>query len=82
MLQTFRPARPHVAGASVPLRKAINGLGKGDVLIVCRLGRLARSMRDLLNVLHEISERGASFGRCIHPGQIPLVRLVGLCSRY
>jgi DNA invertase Pin-like site-specific DNA recombinase len=31
------------------------------VLIVYRLDRLARSMRDLLNVLHEISERGASF---------------------
>jgi len=31
------------------------------VLIACRLDRLARSTRDLLNVLAEISDRGASF---------------------
>jgi DNA invertase Pin-like site-specific DNA recombinase len=31
------------------------------VLLVTRLDRLARSTRDLLNVLHEISERGAAF---------------------
>lgn len=43
------------------LRKALNALGKGDTLIVSRLDRLARSMRDLLNVLHEIGERGAFF---------------------
>jgi DNA invertase Pin-like site-specific DNA recombinase len=43
------------------LRRAINALGKGDVLIVSRLDRLARSMRDRLNVLHEVGERGASF---------------------
>jgi len=47
------------------LANTINGLGKNDVLIVCRLDRLARSMRDLLNVLHEISGRGASF-RSLH----------------
>jgi DNA invertase Pin-like site-specific DNA recombinase len=43
------------------LRKALNALGKGDTLIVSRLDRPARSMRDLLNVLHEIGERGAFF---------------------
>jgi DNA invertase Pin-like site-specific DNA recombinase len=31
------------------------------VLVVTRLDRLARSTRDLLNVLHEVSERGAAF---------------------
>jgi DNA invertase Pin-like site-specific DNA recombinase len=31
------------------------------VLIVTRLDRLARSTRDLLNVMHEIAERGAGF---------------------
>jgi DNA invertase Pin-like site-specific DNA recombinase len=36
-------------------------LGEGDRLIVTRLDRLARSTRDLLNVLHTISERGAAF---------------------
>jgi DNA invertase Pin-like site-specific DNA recombinase len=43
------------------LRKAIAALGKGDTLIVTRLDRLARSTRDLLNVLHDVSESGASF---------------------
>ena len=43
------------------LRKALFALGRGDVLMVTRLDRLARSTRDLLNVLHEIGERGAAF---------------------
>jgi DNA invertase Pin-like site-specific DNA recombinase len=43
------------------LRRAIDALGQGDVLIVTRLDRLARSTRDLLNVLHEIGENGAAF---------------------
>jgi len=40
------------------LRKAITALGKGDVLLVCRLDRLARSTRDLLNILHEVGACG------------------------
>jgi DNA invertase Pin-like site-specific DNA recombinase len=43
------------------LAKAIAALDHGDVLIVTRLDRLARSPRDLLNVLHEVGERGAAF---------------------
>ena len=43
------------------LRKAINALGAGDVLLVTRLDRLVRSTRDLLNVLHEVGEKGAAF---------------------
>ena len=43
------------------LRRAIDGLASGDVLIVTRLDRLARSTRDLLNVLEEIARRGAGF---------------------
>jgi DNA invertase Pin-like site-specific DNA recombinase len=43
------------------LAKAIAALSAGDVLQVTRLDRLARSTRDLLNVLATISERGAGF---------------------
>ena len=43
------------------LRKALSELGRGDVLMVTRLDRLARSTRDLLNVLHEVGERDAAF---------------------
>jgi DNA invertase Pin-like site-specific DNA recombinase len=43
------------------LVKAIHALGNGDTLIVCKLDRLARSTRDLLNSLATIAERGATF---------------------
>jgi DNA invertase Pin-like site-specific DNA recombinase len=43
------------------LAKMIHQLKPGDVLIVTRLDRLARSTRDLLNVLATISEREAGF---------------------
>src|SRR6516164_2891547 len=43
------------------LAKAMAALGAGDILLVTRLDRLARSTRDLLNVLASIAERGAGF---------------------
>jgi DNA invertase Pin-like site-specific DNA recombinase len=43
------------------LSRALAALDAGDVLVVTRLDRLARSTRDLLNVLATISERGAGF---------------------
>src|SRR5262249_33577647 len=43
------------------LAKAISALGVGDVLLVTRLDRLARSTRDLLNVLDSVSKVGAGF---------------------
>jgi DNA invertase Pin-like site-specific DNA recombinase len=43
------------------LRKAIAALGPGDALIVTRLDRLARSTRDLLNILDAIGKAGAKF---------------------
>jgi DNA invertase Pin-like site-specific DNA recombinase len=43
------------------LAKAIGRLEPGDVLAVTRLDRLARSTRDLLNVLDQIGKRGAGF---------------------
>ena len=43
------------------LRRLLNALEKGDVLIVTRLDRLARSTRDLLNTLALIAEKKAAF---------------------
>jgi DNA invertase Pin-like site-specific DNA recombinase len=43
------------------LARVLAALGSGDVLMVTRLDRLARSTRDLLNVLATVSERGAGF---------------------
>jgi DNA invertase Pin-like site-specific DNA recombinase len=43
------------------LAKALRVLQPGDVLMVTRLDRLARSTRDLLNILHSLGERQIGF---------------------
>jgi DNA invertase Pin-like site-specific DNA recombinase len=43
------------------LQLAIEALSAGDILLVTRLDRLARSTRDLLNALATISDKGAGF---------------------
>ena len=47
------------------LAKVLKRLDTGDVLIITRLDRLARSTRDLLNILDDIAKRGAGF-RSLH----------------
>src|SRR5271166_6079306 len=54
----------HVSGAKIDraqLRRVIEALEPGDVLMVTRLDRLARSTRDLLNTLATIAGRQAGF---------------------
>lgn len=43
------------------LERAIEAVEPGDVLVVIRLDRLARSTRDLLNTLAAVAERGGGF---------------------
>ncbi len=43
------------------LARALAALGAGDVLLVAKLDRLARSTRDLLNTLAAVADRGAGF---------------------
>src|SRR5499427_9240473 len=43
------------------LAKTIAALAEGDCLVVCKLDRLARSTRDLLNTLDAIGKAGATF---------------------
>jgi len=53
-----------ISGAKTDRRQlanAIAALAVGDVLLVTRLDRLARSTHDLLNVLATVSERQAGF---------------------
>jgi DNA invertase Pin-like site-specific DNA recombinase len=56
--------REKVSGAKTDrpeLAKLLRALGPGDVVIVSRLDRLARSTRDLLNVLDVVAKAGAGF---------------------
>lgn len=56
--------REKVTGAKsnrAELAKVIGRLDVGDVLVVTRLDRLARSTRDLLNVIDAVTKQGAGF---------------------
>jgi DNA invertase Pin-like site-specific DNA recombinase len=56
--------REKISGASSnrpQLQKLLHLLGPGDVVLVTRLDRLARSTRDLLNILDRINRAGAQF---------------------
>jgi DNA invertase Pin-like site-specific DNA recombinase len=49
------------------LAKAIEVLGEGDILLVTRLDRLARSTRDLLNVPAAVADKAAGFRSIADP---------------
>ena len=42
------------------LAKLMRALGKGDVLVITKIDRLARSTRELLNLIHAVDEKGAA----------------------
>ncbi|MBR0695222.1 recombinase family protein [Bradyrhizobium lablabi] len=43
------------------LERVLKAMGEGDTLIVTRLDRLARSSRDLLNLVGQLNDAGVSF---------------------
>lgn len=59
--KVFRETASGARADRVGLKRAIEALGKGDVLMVTRLDRLARSTRDLLNTLAAIAGKKAGF---------------------
>jgi DNA invertase Pin-like site-specific DNA recombinase len=59
--KVYREKASGARGDRAELRKVVDRLQPGDVLVVTRLDRLARSTRDLLNVLASVTERGAGF---------------------
>ena len=64
----------HVSGAKTDrsqLRRVIEALEPGDVLMVTRLDRLARSTRDLLNTLAAITDRKPVSARSTTHGPTP-----------
>ena len=72
----------------VQLGRVLFKLDAGDVLMVTRLDRLARSTRDLLNILATIAEKGAGFrslgdtwaDTTTPPGRLMLTVLGGLAE--
>ena len=83
--------REKVSGARAnrpELARLMRGLAPGDVVLVTRLDRLARSTRDLLNTLAAVAEKGAGF-RSLHDawadtttphGRLMLTVLAGLAE--
>lgn len=80
-----------VSGAQtdrVELGKLLKRLDQGDVVIVTRLDRLARSTRDLLNILHDLAQKGVSFKSLADPwcdtstmhGELMVTILAGLAT--
>jgi DNA invertase Pin-like site-specific DNA recombinase len=59
--KVFRDVASRAKTDRAQLRRAIAALEPGDVLMVTRLDRLARSTRDLLNTLAAITGRKAGF---------------------
>jgi len=59
--KVFRETASGARADRAQLARALRQLAAGDVLMVSRLDRLARSTRDLLNTLAQIAERKAGF---------------------
>ena len=59
--KVFRETASGAKTDRAELRKALAKLAEGDVLMVTRLDRLARSTRDLLNTLGTITDSKAGF---------------------
>jgi DNA invertase Pin-like site-specific DNA recombinase len=59
--KVFREKVSGVVTHRQQLKRALDALGEGDVLLITRLDRLARSTRDLLNTLAVIAEKNAGF---------------------
>ena len=56
--------REKISGARADrpqLARLMDGLRAGDVVMVCKLDRLGRSTRELLDLIHRIGEVGAAF---------------------
>ena len=64
------------------LAKLLHKIESGDVLVVTRLDRLARSTRDLLNVIAALTERGAGFKSLSTPHGRPMLTVLGGLAKF
>ena len=75
--KTYREKVSAVATRRPELEKVLRRLGPGDTLVVTKLDRLARSTRDLLNIIDGIAKAGAGFKVSATHGPTPPRRTVG-----
>ena len=77
--KVFEEKESGIISGRKQLAKAVAALDAGDVLVVTRLDRLARSTRDLLNTLHTIATPSRSgkpaSNHCRTRGPIPPPRM-------
>ena len=59
-VRVFRETMSGARSDRPQLTAALNALEAGDTLIITRLDRLARSTRDLLDIVHTIETKGAT----------------------
>ncbi len=86
--RVFRETASGAKADRAQLAKLLREVEHGDVVVVTRLDRLARSTRDLLNVLGSLAERGAMFRSLGDPwadtttphGRLMLTVLAGLAE--
>ena len=60
-VKIFKEAASGATRNRVQLQRLISVLDQGDTVLITRLDRLARSTRDLLNILASIGNKGAVF---------------------
>ncbi len=54
-------------GKRLELKKVMMAMSKGDILIVWKMDRLARSLRDLLQILQRLKSKGCGFRSLTEP---------------
>ena len=57
----IRAEKTSSIGKRPELQRALSSLKSGDKLVVYKLGRLARSLKDLLGIIERLEQRGAGF---------------------
>lgn len=66
-VDTVYQEKASAVGRRPQLRKALKSLRPGDTLVVWKIDRLARSLRDLLDIMETLRESGCSFRSLTEP---------------
>ena len=69
-------------GARPELHRLLDSLGKGDCLVVYKMDRIARSLKDLMGILERVQLAGANIRSLTEPldTSVPRWRLHGASS--